>query len=161
FNANTVLQSAQTLLGGGGAIMLKGKDSGTQMQFTAPGAAATITGQALNYALTTASNVHVTGLGIDGTAGSGAILVAADVANSVTSNVVIDHNTIDAGGNDAIVTGSNGVNATTTNVRITDNVINSALNGINVFKTSELEISNNAMHNIDNAGIITQVAVTD
>lgn len=162
FNANSVLQSAQTLMGGGSTITLLGKTTGTQVQFTASGPAATITGQSGGYALITNSDVHVTGLTIDATAATGGIAIAPlFAANTAFHNIVIDHNTISAASHDAIVAGANGANSTASDIRITDNVISAALNGINVFKASDVEISNNQMYGLTNTGVIAQTATTD
>jgi len=159
FNANTVLQSAQTLLGGGGSVILKGKTSGTQLAFTAPGAAATITGQSGNYAITTQSNNHVSGLTIDATSAVGGITVGASAG--VTQNVVIDHNTIDAGTHGAIVTSAGFVGATSNQIVIENNTITSANNGVNVFQTTEVTIRHNSISGITNAGVLAQNGAAD
>lgn len=156
FNANTVLQSAQTLLGGGGSIMLRGKTTGTQMQFTAQGAAATITGQAAGHVITTRNDAHIVGITIDATSATGGIIVGPGTVNALTQNVVIDHNVIDAGTHDAIVTSAGVAGATSSHVVIADNTITSAGNGVNVFQTSDVVVRGNDISGTTNAAVIAQ-----
>ncbi|MGI9426860.1 MAG: right-handed parallel beta-helix repeat-containing protein [Hyphomicrobiaceae bacterium] len=66
------LQGDQTLQGGGTTIAVRGRTSGTVVNFTAPGAAAKLTspGEEANSLILLASNTHVSGLSIDGGGGT-------------------------------------------------------------------------------------------
>jgi hypothetical protein len=62
---SVAMQSDQTLLGGGGAIEVRGRTSGTVATYTAPGTRPTIAGST-GTVITTADNAHIAGIEVDG-----------------------------------------------------------------------------------------------
>jgi len=93
------LMSDQTLLGGDGKLKVKGVDSGTIANFTAPGTRPTL--RSTGDVLTLANNTHATGLHIDQTGAGNADIALAPAgirAPTGRDNMAVTYNTIDTFG---------------------------------------------------------------
>ena len=113
FNPSSMLDN-QTLLGGGGAFQVRGRTTGTEAVYNAPGSRPTIN-TAGGPGLLTALNAHVQNLDIDGTTGGTGILVQGAVQPTLIEDVAID------GGGSAQIGIRGNVNESNTTVR--DSVI--------------------------------------
>jgi hypothetical protein len=80
------LQSEQTLLGGGGAIQVRGRTSGTVAFYTVPGTRPTVAG-GITQVIRTADNTHISGIEVDGTGVDYAIRTYGVGETVVLSNV--------------------------------------------------------------------------
>ncbi len=131
--SNVLLQTQQTLVGGGATITLKGATTGTLVQFTAPGSQATIDGQAGNYAVRLVDDTHAAGLNINTGAATGGFIVGAQTLNVNTNNVVIEDNSIAANVKDGVVMSAALTGTTSSNVVVARNTITNAVNGVSAF----------------------------
>ncbi|MBI1386687.1 MAG: hypothetical protein GC150_17425 [Rhizobiales bacterium] len=90
------LQGNQTLQGGGSTIRIRGLDTGTELDFTAPGAAGALTAPAVNTdnLLLGGSNTHVSGLEVVGSGPGGfgdGVDVGSDKSNIFLTNLQISN----------------------------------------------------------------------
>jgi parallel beta-helix repeat protein len=159
--SNVLLQTQQTLVGGGGTITLKGATTGTLVQFTAPGSQATIDGQAGNYAVRLVDDTHAAGLNINVATATGGFVVGAQAFNVNTNNVVIEGNTIAANVQDAVVMSAGLVGTTSSNVVVAGNTITNAGNGIAAFFTTGSQITGNTVNGAGANGISVSLGVSD
>jgi len=123
-----------TLLGGGGTIQVRGRDSGTIVSFTAPGSTPTLAAPGTSDSLTlSGSNTHVAGLAIQGSGAGGNDGVSF---GSGLSNMLISSTQITGVGGAGILFGSNNV------VTVVDTTItNAGVFGINFVSNNTVRIS--------------------
>ncbi len=172
---SVVFQDNQTLMGGGGAILVRGQGTGNVMTFSAPGTRPTI--EALGFfnpGAIMANNSHIADLDIIGDGGRfDGVPGNHGVRGAGLTNVVVEQLNIsmmgrngisfDAGtdllifGNNVSDVFSNGINIRddNTNVTILDNVVsNVRISGINVFDgNTNVTIAGNAVDDIGDDGI--------
>ena len=141
FNENVVLSDNQTLVGGGGALQLRGARTGALYNWSAPGPAATITAST-GAIVTAANNAHIVAMTLDGQQSS---FVPGNFGIDVGSGnlVVAEQGRIQALGDAAIFGGD------TNDVSIEGQVITDvARSGINLGSQNTIRVIDSGFTNV-------------
>ncbi len=150
-----ILQDNQTVQGGGSTILIRGKNSGQVVPFTAPGNTPTLFSNDTNPdtgVFNVANNTHIAGLNIVGDPGVGADNHGIRGRDNLT-NIVIENNTITDTGEDAVFFDDDN-----SNVRIIDNTLTD-IGGDGVHfqqQNANITIARNIMTNLGSNGAFLQ-----
>lgn len=142
------LQANQTLQGGGSTIAVRGLKSGTVVNFTAPGAAGSLTAPGTgNDNLTLAgSNTHVSGLTIVGGGNENGVEVGSNKSNVFLTNLAIS------------ATGLHGINIGETNTVsvIGGSITTAGADGVHMAAGNTVSIANLAISNVGEEGLVLE-----
>ncbi|MEJ2117577.1 MAG: inverse autotransporter beta domain-containing protein, partial [Alphaproteobacteria bacterium] len=136
-----VMEQNQTLLGGGGSILVRGRNTGTLATYTAPGIKPIITTE-VEYGLAVSNNTHVSNVSLIGTNNNNGILIAA-----TGGNVVIDNANMASMHRGVLIHSTNGT------ISIIDSNITDAAYGIEYQLQSTVSTIQGNTFDVSNIGI--------